>query len=124
MRRVFDSFPDVQVAVVFGSASRGQLSFTSDLDLAVATRQPLAWREKMRLMEALALAVLRPIDLVDLQSAHGLILRRALTTGSMLFCHDHGLYARVLSRMLFEEADFGPLVQAMREQRRRRWIPS
>ena len=121
-RLALEKFPNVQLALLFGSVVSGKMNPESDLDIAVAAPQPITWREKMCLIEELALIVLRPIDLLDLQSAHGLILKRALTTGSLVLCKDRGLYARLIGRMLFEQADFQPLVRMILRQRIKQWI--
>ena len=48
------------------------------------------------------------VDLVDLQRVNGLILRESLVNGVRVRVHDENLLARLISRMLFHEADMMP----------------
>jgi predicted nucleotidyltransferase len=66
---VLDRHPNIGVALIFGSLARNAANAGSDLDLAVAGRRPLDATEKVRLIEELALATGRPVDLIDLQSS-------------------------------------------------------
>ncbi|MGH8672767.1 MAG: nucleotidyltransferase domain-containing protein, partial [Burkholderiales bacterium] len=57
----------------------------SDLDVAVSADRPLSVTQRFGLIEALAAACGRPIDLVDLRSARGTVFAQALQ-GRELFC--------------------------------------
>ena len=122
LETVCRGFPGIELAILFGSMAAGRADSKSDLDIAVAGSTPLDWQTKAKFIEQLSVIVLRPIDLVDLQTAHGTILQQVLTTGRLLFCRDHGLYARLIRRMLFDQADFQPLVRRIYRERRKRWI--
>lgn len=113
---------DIKLAILFGSLSRGQDRTDSDLDLAVAGDAPLDSRQKERLIEALALALGRPVDLVDLRSAGLPILTEVLTKGKLVYCTDRALYAEFIKRMLFDNADFAPYRKRILEERRKSWI--
>lgn len=99
---------DIAVAFVFGSFARDRVRDDSDLDIAVAGSQPLTPQRKLDLIDALALAFGRPVDLVDLQAAGPLVFRQALTTGVCVLKRDTRLYAELLRRLWYDHADLLP----------------
>lgn len=112
----------IRLAILFGSLSAGAAGTDSDVDLAVAGDRALTADEKASIIEAVATATGRPVDVVDLLADGGPILKHAITTGRRIYCTDPTVYARALSRMMFHEADFMPYYRRTLEQRRRRWI--
>lgn len=117
-------YPDIKLALLFGSVSRAQAHADSDLDLAIAGELPLESQDKICLIEELAELTGRPIDLVDLQHAAGLILKEALTKGRLIYVTDRTLYAELIKRMLFDQADFMPYRERILKQRVKAWIDS
>ena len=113
---------NIQLAILFGSLSRGDHRSDSDLDLAVAGDAPLDNQEKEQLIENLALAFGRPVDLVDLRSVGLHILSEVITKGEVIYCIDRTLYAELIKRMLFDNADFAPYRNRILEERRKAWI--
>jgi len=111
------------LGILFGSsaAARGRVRADSDLDIAVAARHPLPAAAKKALIEQLAALSGRPVDLIDLQTAGGPIVREALSKGRLLFCRDRALYAGLIKRMLFDEADFAPYRERILAERRKAW---
>lgn len=114
--------PELRLAVVFGSCTRGAQRFESDLDVGVAGPRPLTIDERGRLTEELAEATERPVDILDLQTAGIPVLTQVLTTGRIIFCDDEVLYVTLLKRMVFEQADFMPLRARLLRERRQAWI--
>ncbi len=119
---IFARFPRIRLAILFGSVGRQDSDPESDLDVAVAMDKPLSPTDKMELIEELSQFGGRPVDLIDLQTAGGLILHRALTTGRLLLCTDRTLYAEIIKKMLFNQADFMPYRRRILAQRRSAWI--
>ncbi|MGH8592851.1 MAG: type VII toxin-antitoxin system MntA family adenylyltransferase antitoxin [Gammaproteobacteria bacterium] len=124
LQDILAAHPAVKLGILFGSCARGDQRRDSDLDLAVAGEKALELEQRIRVLEDLAMATARPIDLVDLQAAGIPILRQALTTGKLVYCKDRRLYAEIIKRMLFEEADFMPYRRRILQERRRAWINS
>jgi predicted nucleotidyltransferase len=108
--------------MLFGSMASGKASADSDLDIAVAADQPLSAAELLQLTEEFSTATNRDIDLVDLAAATGLISQQALSTGIILQNVDKDLYARMISRMLFNQADMMPYHDRILRERRRQFI--
>ncbi|MGR9109024.1 MAG: type VII toxin-antitoxin system MntA family adenylyltransferase antitoxin [Gammaproteobacteria bacterium] len=122
IENTFAGFSKIRLVILFGSFSRGDAGPDSDLDVAVAADRALSSSEKMELIEALSEWCGRPIDLIDLQIAGGLVLHRALTTGRLIRCTDYSLYAEIIKKMLFSQADFMPYRNRILAERRFSWI--
>jgi len=112
----------VAAAWVFGSVASGDERAGSDLDVAVLGASPLPAPEKQALIERLAQRHGRPVDLIDLQATRGPIVGRVLRDGTQLFCDDPSLYAEVLKRWWFDQADWMPYRRRIHKTRRERWI--
>ena len=98
-----------------------QERFDSDLDLAVDAGRRLTVSEKMTLIGDLALEIGRPVDLVDLRSVGEPLLGQILRHGKRLLGSD-AHYAALISRHLFDQADFVPYRNRILAERRRAWI--
>lgn len=122
IRSVLERHPEIRIALLFGSLAAGKGRRDSDLDLAVAAAQPLSADRKTALIAELAQATGRPVDLVDLRTAAGLVLKEALTTGLRLRVTDKALLAELVKKMWFDEADFQPYRRRILEARRKQWI--
>ena len=114
--RTLAPHPEIQLAFVFGSAARDALRPDSDVDVAVLAASRLSPEARLELMAELSLAVKREVDLVDLSTAWGLILRRVLTTGTLALKRSDTAHAMLLKRMLFDQADMEPLRQRIIEK--------
>jgi predicted nucleotidyltransferase len=119
---VLANHPEIRIAILFGSLARGSARSDSDLDLAVAAAAPLSASQRTSLVAALAQHVGRPVDLVDLRKAAGVVLREALTRGRRLRMSDASLLAGLLRRLWLDEADFHPYRRRILEVRRKAWI--
>jgi predicted nucleotidyltransferase len=122
LERIFAKFSRIKLAILFGSTALGRPKRESNLDVAVAADTPFLVPEKTHLIEALGRFSGRPIDLIDLQSTGGLILRQWLTTGRSIRCTDRSLYAEILKKMLFNQADFMPYRRRILGELRSAWI--
>jgi len=121
LREILKGFPQITLAILFGSVANGQAHAQSDLDLAVLAAKPLQVAEKIQIIEALAVATGRPIDLVDLYPAPEPLLGQVLKHGRRIFGSD-AAYAQLLYRHLIEQADFVPLQNRILSERRTAWI--
>jgi uncharacterized protein len=124
IRKVLALHPDIKLCIVFGSIAAGKASQGSDLDIAIAAERSLSANEFLELMGEFSSAVDREVDLVDLTAAWGPILKEALSTGLIVQNNDKDLYARLISRMLFNQADMMPYHDRILRERRARFINS
>jgi uncharacterized protein len=122
LRSVLGDFREISLCILFGSAASGKASPESDLDIGVAGGEPLTADRRLELIEAFSAATRRRIDLVDLTAVAGPILQQALSNGVVVQNRDKTLYARLISRMLFDQADMMPYYDRILRERRRRFL--
>ena len=119
---VLEQFPEVKSAYLFGSAARGQLTSRSDIDVAVAAETKLPLQTRLAIAVQLSKAPHREVDLIDLQEVTGEILQQSLCQGINLLQKDAGLYARLIQRLWFDQADMMPYRRRILAERRRRFL--
>lgn len=119
---VMSRYPSVVLAILFGSMAQDHTRNDSDLDIAVTSSTPLTAHTHLAIMEDLALAVGRPVDLIDLDRTHNPLLRQILTKGRRVLCHNRTRYAELILRMVYEEADIMPYYRRILSERRQAWI--
>ncbi len=112
---------DLHLAIVFGSMASGRSSPESDLDIAMVANQPLTAKRKKALIAGLAGLTGRSVDLVDLDEVGEPLLGQILTGGKRLLGNDQ-LYAELLRRHLFDQADFLPYRERLLAERREAWL--
>jgi len=122
IRQVLARHPSIAVAILFGSLAAGRERTDSDLDLAVASTTPLSPQTRIQLIEELAVASRRPIDLIDLDQTYSPLLQQILTKGCLIICTDRTRYANLLLRVVYEEADVMPYYRRILTERRQAWI--
>ena len=121
LKGVLAQFPTLVLALVFGSVAQGRERADSDLDIAVAARQPLTPVERMNIIAALAEQTGRPVDLIDLNGVAEPLLGQIVRHGRRLLGSD-GAYGNLISKHLFEQADFMPYRNRVLAERRAAWI--
>jgi len=121
LKEVFSHFPKIALAVLFGSVASGQQRADSDLDIAVAADHPLSVDEKLAMISALAERTGRPVDLIDLSVVSEPLLGQIVRHGRRVLGSDT-LYGELISRHVFEQADFMPYRTRLLAERRMAWI--
>lgn len=121
LRGMFAHFPKIALVVLFGSIASGRQRVDSDLDIAVAADYPLMAEEKISIMHALAEQTGRSIDLIDLHGVSEPLLGQIVRHGRRVLGSDT-LYGELISRHLFEQADFMPYRVRLLAERRMAWI--
>jgi predicted nucleotidyltransferase len=121
IRLVLKKHPQILLAVLFGSLARNAAGVDSDIDLAVSADRPLSAHEKMQLIMDLAETIGRPVDLVDLFTVGEPLLGQIIAGGRRILGDDER-YALLLSRHLFDQADFMPYRKRILQERRQAWI--
>lgn len=121
IKRVLADFPDIVLAILFGSVALGRQRADSDLDIAVAAKHALTADQKIALIGAFADCTGRPIDLIDLKRVSEPLLGQILRHGRRILGSDT-LYGELISRHVFEQADFMPYRTRLLAERRMAWI--
>ena len=115
-------YPMIKLCLLFGSAAKGPLRFDSDIDIAVAADRTLSSQEKLSLIEDLAIQLKRGVDLIDMQQVSGYILQQALSTGKIICNKDKNLYAFLIKKMWYNQADMMPYYDMILRKRRERFL--
>lgn len=122
LANILRDLPFVRLGIVFGSIASGRAGHDSDADLAIAADQPLTASQKIAVIDRVAAALGRPVDVIDLLVDGGPVLKQAIVSGRRIYMDDSQVYARVLNRVTAHEADIMPYYNRTLAQRRRRWI--
>lgn len=122
IKYVMARHPSVVLAILFGSMATDQARNDSDLDIAVACSTPMTAQTHIAIVEDLAMALGRPVDLIDFDRIHNPLLQQILTKGRRVLCQDRTRYAELLLRMVYEEADVMPYYRRILSDRRQAWI--
>lgn len=114
-------WPDLQIAVLFGSLAKGEGTRDSDLDVAVQMSKPLSSDQKIALIDHLAGVFGRPIDVIDLREVGQPLLGEIVSKGVMV---KGGSTEKgdLLFKSIMMQEDFGHYQQRILEGRRNRWI--
>lgn len=85
-------------ATVFGSVARGEARADSDIDVAVSFGRPMSTDLRAAIIGIIGAVSGRNVDLIDLESAGGLILARALG-GREICCADVTTRLRMIAKV-------------------------
>lgn len=117
IQEVLEHHPQISLAILFGSHATGRVTASSDIDLAVAADQTLSTKEKLSLIDDLALQFGCPIDIVDLMAVSGPILQQALCKGRVILKKRASLFAQLMLKMWYNQADFMPYYKRILRKR-------
>ncbi len=110
-------YPDLQLAIIFGSGADGNLRFDSDIDIAVYPEHSLDSSKRQQLSDAISEATGRTVDLIDLSITDGALLRQILSTGKILFSKNPSLLGYLTERILGWQEDFEPQINQLFKSR-------
>ena len=121
IRKSLFLFPEIRLAIIFGSLAKHQATFNSDLDIGLLADKKITTDLKLRLINSLATIVGRPVDLIDLKTVGEPLLGEILQHGKVIL-GDTTLKANLLTRHLIDKADFLPYQNRILEERRNAWL--
>ena len=119
LTRVLSRYPNLKLAMLFGSQATGQASPGSDIDLGLLFDMPLSGSDKLGIIEAIGAEFGRPVDIVDLFYAPEPVTGQVFK-GKRLLGNDT-VYAELLTKHLVNTADFLPLRERILAERRAEW---
>lgn len=119
---VINQYPMLELCFIFGSFAKGRITKDSDIDIAVASEKKIDY-ELIAEIETKLDAILHcDIDLIDLQAVSGMILKKAISKGIPVMIKDKQLYADIIKRMLYNQADMMPYYTRILKQRREKFL--
>ena len=119
LTRFLTRYPDLKLAMLFGSQATGQASPGSDIDLGLLFDTPLSGSDKLGIIEAIGAEFGRPVDIVDLFYAPEPVTGQVFKGKRLL--GDDTVYAELLTKHLVNTADFLPLRERILAERRTAW---
>ena len=117
-----DSFSDILFCSVFGSYAVNKQKKRSDIDIAVFGNRKLSAEQKYNITQKLSDKLEKQVDLIDLQAVSGVILHQVLTKGKYVFIKNKELYAEIIKRMLYNQADMMPNYNMILKKRKERFL--
>lgn len=119
LARFLTRYPNLKLAMLFGSQATGQAAPGSDIDLGLLFDMPLSGSDKLGIIEAIGAEFGRPVDIVDLfyvpEPVTGQVFKGKRLLG------DDTVYAELLTKHLVNTADFLPLRERILAERRTAW---
>jgi predicted nucleotidyltransferase len=115
------AWPEIAVAVLFGSLAEGKGDSGSDLDLGVQLPGPITAAQKMKLMSDLAVQTGRPIDLIDLRTVGQPLLGEIVDKGIMVRGGTEAKGDLMFKNIMINE-DFVRYQQRILQGRQKAWI--
>lgn len=119
LTRFLARYPQLKLAILFGSLAEGSATPESDIDLGLLFDTPLSGSLRLELVENIGAEFGRPVDIVDLYYAPEPVTGQVFK-GKRLLGEDK-VYAVLLTRHLLNTADFLPLRERMLAERRAAW---
>jgi len=121
LRRVLETGPPLRLAVLFGSAARGELRADSDLDVGIVPRNPdVPLAAELDLQARLERACRRRVDLVRLDRASTLLRWEAARHAVVVLVEPPREFSRFVQDVALEHADFvsafGPAAEHFRQR--------
>lgn len=121
LEQALEAFPDLEMVILFGSIASGRATENSDIDVAVQAAQPLTAEQRLELIDAIALAFDRSVDVIDLATAGEPLLSQIVTTGVRVR-GSNAAWGRLIYKNIMENTDFAPLQKHILTTRQRAWI--
>ncbi|MEI6892125.1 MAG: nucleotidyltransferase domain-containing protein [Pontiella sp.] len=121
-KEVLCGVPGLKLAMLHGSVATGMMRTDSDVDLALLFDHPLDAEQKMLLISQLESELKREVDLVDLFSLSGTILKQVLRKGRVLIETQPGARSELIRKMIYNQTDMMPYVTRTLIERQQRFI--
>ncbi|MEA2012424.1 MAG: nucleotidyltransferase domain-containing protein [Verrucomicrobiota bacterium] len=122
IKQILFKYPQVTLCFVYGSLVKGNFTVTSDIDIAIGGKEKMDYSFMLKLSSELSLTLGREVDLIDLQIVSGVILKKAVTTDRPLFLKDKQLYAQLIKKMWYNQADMMPYYNRILKERREKFL--
>lgn len=111
IERLIESIPSITAVYRFGSMVEGNADHNSDLDVAFLADNPVLPVQRFELEQALACAIHRSVDLVDLRQASTVMRMQIVGKGECLYSRDDAV------RHAFEMYVYSSYVRLNEERR-------
>jgi len=112
LREVAASWPEIRLAVLFGSTARGESRPSSDVDIGLIL-EPYSASVRFRVDAQLGHAAGREVDTVLLDTAPPLLRFEVARDGVLLFEREEGLWTAFKVKAMVDWWDWAPTARKM-----------
>ena len=123
LKHALKAWPELELALLFGSHAQGKAQADSDMDIAVQMAQPLSADQKINMIETLACEFGCPVDIIDLRTA-GVTLQAEIVATGVLIQGSRYQLGDFWYKNIVDLEDFGRYQQRILKDRLERWITS
>jgi len=115
--------PEIEMAILFGSYSKGTETVHSDIDLAIqlSSGKTMQADEKLNYLTQLGELLETDIDLIDLKKAGQPLLSQIIKYGKRLK-GQQAQYIELAIKNINTTQDFMPYIERMMSERRKLWL--
>ncbi len=99
----------------------GQENRETDVDVALMASDALSFDQHIKIIDAVALELGRPVDLIDLKTVSQPLLNQ-IVANERLVLGSTDAWANLVDRNLVGQADFMPLQRRLLKERQDAWI--
>ena len=121
IRAALALFPEIEIALFFGSMATGLARADSDLDIAVQFPKRMPAELYIAILNALIDATGRVVDLIDLRTVGGELFGQIMKRHVKLIGAEPMMVA-LRARYMGHETDWMPYYRKQRDERLARWI--
>jgi uncharacterized protein len=114
LSRTAASFPQVRLAVLFGSTARGKAGPQSDIDLGILL-EPYSPELRFKVEAELGRAARKGVDIVLLDEAPPLLRFEITRDGVLLFEREEGLWTAFKAKAMVDWWEWAPTARMMGE---------
>ncbi len=122
VKEIINSKRGITLAILYGSFATGRITPGSDIDIAVAAKNPMSPEELAEINLEISEKTGRNTDVVDLNRAEGILLKEILTKGKLLKKEDSNQYAKFIIKMLDYQEDMAPNVRHILNTKVKRFL--
>jgi len=111
IEEILNDYPEITIAILFGSTATGQAKKESDIDIAIATENALGVQKMVDIQLALSHILQKEVDLLDIHTLNGIILREIFKNGRIIIKKDTSLYPKLLRKLWYQHEDMLPNIR-------------
>jgi predicted nucleotidyltransferase len=119
LKPIFEDYPYIAAAYLFGSYATGKISPMSDVDIAVLLKEPHPkGRELMHEMNYLSYRIEKAlqaeeVDLIELNNQGLIFQHNILRTGKLIYDADRDFRVKFVAKVISKYCDFEPTLRFM-----------
>lgn len=118
-----ENYPEIFLGFVFGSVlNKKTFNKESDIDIGIAGEKIFPTEFLLKLNLELSAQFNHEVDIIDLHRVSGVILQQILCKGNLLVNKCPELYAKIIKKMWYDQADVMPNTRFILKYRRDKFL--